>query len=543
MNIDVLIIGGGASGTAAGLQSARLGANTLIIEETPWLGGMITSAGVSAFDGNKYAVGGGIFGELRQKLEDYYGGVKNTFTGWISLTCFEPKVGMELLTEMADAEPNLSIWYQAKLFKIIKEDNRLTGAVILTKDGETVTVYSKIIIEATEWGDVLKLAEVPYRLGRDAKSDTGEQDALDIPDDEIQDMTFCAILKKYEGKAPEVSPSKDYNPGLFINSTSIICSSMDEKIIKHKLHDWKGLISYSTLPNNKYLLNWPFSANDYYPTPREIYEDPSTREYHFNKAKEHTLNYIHYMQTELGHPEWGLAMDEYPTEDHLPFIPYVRESRRVKGKKLLVESDVVPVQGSFRPPLQKSGIAVGDYFLDHHHASFFNERQLIENLPDNAPFQIPFECLIPEGIKGLIAAEKSISVTHIVNGCSRLQPVVMLIGQAAGAAAALAVKRNIEAEDVDVEELQDVLLEAGSQIYPYKDLYPTDKSFKAAQKLALKGLVMDNSDFLFIPEKIVTIEEDLEWKVVLNISEDIDLIGMTRAEAFLLLNNLVPNNL
>ena len=93
---DVLIIGGGTSGVAAGIQAARLGVKTIIVEETPWLGGMITSAGVSAFDGNKYALGGGIFGELRKKIEDYYGGPEKTFTGWISLTCFEPKMGKRL---------------------------------------------------------------------------------------------------------------------------------------------------------------------------------------------------------------------------------------------------------------------------------------------------------------------------------------------------------------------------------------------------------------------------------------------------------------
>lgn len=539
MDIDVLIIGGGASGVAAGLQAARLGVSTLIIEETEWLGGMITSAGVSAFDGNKYALGGGIFGELRQRLEDYYGGPRNTFTGWISLTCFEPKIGMQFLSEMANVELKLSVFYQTKLVEILKEGNRLTGAVVERNDGERVKISAKVIIEATEWGDVLKLADVPYRLGRDAKSDTGEPDALDVPDDELQDMTFCAILKKYDGNASKVEPSKNYNPDLFTNSTSIICSTLDEKVIKHKLHTWNSFITYATLPNEKYLLNWPLSGNDYYPTPIEIYENPSTREHHFQKAKEYTLDYIHYMQTALGHPEWGIAEDEFPTEDHLPFIPYVRESRRIKGRKLMVESDVIPVEGSFRPPLQKSGIAVGDYFLDHHHASFFNEKQLVENLPDNAPFQVPFECLLPNETKGLIIAEKSISVTHIVNGCTRLQPVVMLIGQAAGAAAALAVKNNIDVEDVNVTGLQDVLLEAGAQIFPYKDLYPTDRAFIAAQKLALAGLIMDNSDFLFIPEKIVTIEEDIEWKAKLGITEDIDLIGMARADAFILLSSRV----
>ena len=132
-NFDVLVIGGGASGSAAGIQSARFGAKTLIVEETPWLGGMITSAGVSAFDGNKYALGGGIFGELRKKIENYYGGPEKTFTGWISLTCFEPKVGKDFLHQMADAEDNLTVWFETKLIRVLREKNKIIGAVVKRK--------------------------------------------------------------------------------------------------------------------------------------------------------------------------------------------------------------------------------------------------------------------------------------------------------------------------------------------------------------------------------------------------------------------------
>ena len=70
-SVDVLIIGGGASGVTAGIQSARMGAATLIVEETEWLGGMLTSAGVSAVDGN-YDLPAGLFGEFREHLADYY---------------------------------------------------------------------------------------------------------------------------------------------------------------------------------------------------------------------------------------------------------------------------------------------------------------------------------------------------------------------------------------------------------------------------------------------------------------------------------------
>jgi NADPH-dependent 2,4-dienoyl-CoA reductase/sulfur reductase-like enzyme len=70
--VDVLVVGGGASGTAAGIQAARMGARTLIVEETAWLGGMLTSAGVSAVDGN-YKLPSGIFGEFKDSLVAHYG--------------------------------------------------------------------------------------------------------------------------------------------------------------------------------------------------------------------------------------------------------------------------------------------------------------------------------------------------------------------------------------------------------------------------------------------------------------------------------------
>ncbi|MBX2974595.1 MAG: FAD-dependent oxidoreductase [Ignavibacteriaceae bacterium] len=534
---DVVIIGGGCGGVAAGIQSARLGIKTLIVEETPWLGGMITSAGVSAFDGNKYALGGGIFGELRKKIEDYYGGTDKTFTGWISLTCFEPKIGKKFLHELAEQESNLTIWFETSLHEVLRENDAVYGVRLNMKDGHMDEVHTKIVIEATEYGDVLKEGNIPYRLGRDSKSDTGEIDAPYEHDFEVQDITFCAILKKYSGEAPKVTPSENYKYRKFKNSTAEDSNSNDENYLNHKLHNWESFISYAALPNKKYLLNWPFRANDY-PTTEDIYENKKSRKLHYKKAKELTLDYVHYIQTKLGHPEWGLATDEFPTDDSLPFIPYVRESRRVKGKVLLKEEDVIPTKKSFRPKLQKESIAVGDYFLDHHHSKFFVEpdERLVEPLPANAPFQIPLGCLIPQNVKGLIVAEKSISVTHIVNGCSRLQPVVMLTGQAAGALAALAVKNKCNPEDVKHGEVQSVLLDAGCQLFPYKDVWNTDSLFIPTQKLALMGIYVDDEDFAFNADKTVSSDELNKYLSHLDDEKTknklISLTGKTRREVF-----------
>ena len=119
---DVCIVGGGTSGVAAGIQAAQLGAKTVIVEETDWLGGMLTSAGVSATDGN-HNLPSGLWAEFRQKIYDFYGGEKETQTGWVSNTAFEPHVGAAVFKEMAAKEKLLTVVFNAKLLSINKVKN------------------------------------------------------------------------------------------------------------------------------------------------------------------------------------------------------------------------------------------------------------------------------------------------------------------------------------------------------------------------------------------------------------------------------------
>ena len=86
-SIDLLVVGGGASGMTAGVQAARMGTNTLVIEEQPWIGGMLTSAGVTCTDGN-YKMRGGLWGEFVDKLAEHYGGMDALHTGWVSMIEF-----------------------------------------------------------------------------------------------------------------------------------------------------------------------------------------------------------------------------------------------------------------------------------------------------------------------------------------------------------------------------------------------------------------------------------------------------------------------
>ena len=154
LQTDVLVIGGTASGISAGIQSARLGVNTLVVEETPWLGGMLTSAGVPAFDGNN-AMPAGLFGEFRQHLYDYYGGANAVSTGWVSNTLFEPHIGDSIFISMARNEKYLTVKYHYQFKNVIKNGNSIISAEFYElNSGAQLIVKAKRVIDATELTDL-----------------------------------------------------------------------------------------------------------------------------------------------------------------------------------------------------------------------------------------------------------------------------------------------------------------------------------------------------------------------------------------------------
>ncbi len=202
-------------------------------------------------------------------------------------------------------------------------------------------------------------------------------------------------------------------------------------------------------------------------------------------ARLFTLGFVHYIQTVGGYKNLGLAEDEFPTTDHLALIPYNRESRRMVGVVTLRAQDIMDPYAPVARELYKTGIAVGDYPLDHHHTK--NPRPVQEEYVSIPAFTVPYGCLVPERVEGLLVAEHSISVTHLVNGCTRLQPCVMLIGQAAGAAAALCAGRGVEPRALEIRALQAALLDAKCMMMPFRDLAPWDPDFAAIQRVALAG--------------------------------------------------------
>lgn len=483
LHTDVLVVGGGTGGTAAGLQAARLGVKTIIAEPTPWLGGMISAAGVSAFDGNHH-MPSGIWAEFREQLYKVYGGPAKVATGWVSLTLFEPKVADSILKAMAAKEKQLHVLYRHRFIKALVKDSVITGAELLDEaSGNTLRIMAKQVIDATELGDVMASAGVPHDVGMEASSLTGEDVHVPESNDIIQDITYVAILKDYGPTADctLVKPA-NYNPMEFDGCCNEFCSD-PAKLTSNV--DARKMLEYGRLPRNKYMINWPGKGNDIYIN--MIPMNHAQREAAIAEAKAKTLRFVYFLQTQFGFKNLGLSDDEFPTADRLPLMPYHREGRRLQG---LVRFKVKDIADPFHQPLAlyRTGISVGDYPIDHHHRENPKAPQHLGFYPVPS-FNVPLGALIPAKHDGLIVAEKGISVSNIVNGTTRLQPCVMLTGQAAGVLAALSVKQGKQPREVSVRSVQETLLQAGAYIMPYYDVKPQHPHFKAIQRIGATGLL------------------------------------------------------
>lgn len=483
-NTPILIAGGGASGVTAGVAAARQGVNALIIEDTPWVGGMLTSAGVAAIDGNRQ-LPAGLWGEFRDSLVAHYGSREALRTGWVSDVQFEPSVGERILRNMIQAEPRLKLINGYHPTSATYADKQWT-VTFADKAGNTITVTSPIVIDATELGDVAAMAGVPYDLGMESRDVTGEEVAPDKANSIIQDLTYVAVLKDY-GRDMTIPMPEGYDPQEFAcTAWNPICVTPKEP---QRMSPPERMITYGALPNNKFMINWPIEGNDFYVNIIELPYDQ--REAALKAAKDYTMCYLYFIQTQLGMNTLGLADDEFPTADLLPFIPYHRESRRIHGIARYTVTDMTnPYDGT----LYRTCIAVGDYPVDQHHKRYRGDEELPDLHFHPVPsFGLPLGTLIPAETPGLIVAEKSISVSNIANGATRLQPVVLQIGQAAGTLAALATKQNVEPRDVDVHDMQSAILAQKGYIMPFLDCEPTSPLFKPIQRIGSLGILEGES--------------------------------------------------
>lgn len=445
---DVLIVGGGVGGTAAAIQAARRGANTMIVSEFPWLGGMLTSAGVCAPDGNELqAFQTGLWGSFLQELRQRQpGGLDNC---WASFFSFQPHIGAEIFTDWVKELPNLQ-WISGKVpIEVIRKGDRIASIRF-----EDFIVNAKIILDGTELGDLLELAEVPYRWGWELKSEWGEPSAPNVFNElttkyPVQTPTWVVIMQDFgEDIASEIPPAPNYDPSLFTGAW--------------ENHGVEKFFNYGRLPGNWFMINWPICGNDYGLNLSRLLESKIARREFHQECFWHSQNFAHYIQAHLGR-RYGLAQGVFPSlSPAFALHPYYRESRRLEGLITVSEQDILPSSDGQVAAIFDDSVAIGNYANDHHYpgVKFPLQPKSIRwgGRWTGTPFTIPYRCLIPKSTDGLLVCEKNISVSHIANGATRLQPVVMGIGQAAGMAAALCCELNCQPRDLPIKRLQMALL-------------------------------------------------------------------------------------
>lgn len=481
--VDVLVIGAGTSGVAASLQAARMGRSVVLADELPWVGGMLTSAGVSAADGN-YNLRGGIWAEFVDSLSMHYGGMNALRTGWVSNIMFEPQVGQNILSAMIDAEPRIARVRYREIVELDHDAQRLWRVRFKRARHQYQTVEASVIIDCTELGDIVARLGIACDTGMECGALVGEDVAPAAANSIVQDLTYVAVLEAAPSPVAMDEPP-GYDPAEF--ACSAINALCPEPPDPKKRWSPAQMLSYGRLPGGKYMINWPICGNDYYADMASLADGRRKRE--LNKAKARTLRFLYFMHKELGMDSLRIARGVYPTPDGLPLMPYYREGRRTKG---VVRFTLPYITAPYaqKLPLYRTAVAVGDYPVDQHHTRYNGS----EPLPDLYCYPVPSwglpaGTLIPDDTDDVIVAEKAVSVSNIVNGTTRLQPVVMQIGQAAGAIAAIAAASGITPREVPVREVQEALLASGGYLLPFCELRPGDRGFEAVQRMGVCGLL------------------------------------------------------
>lgn len=527
---DIIIVGAGTGGSAAAIQAARMGARVLLIEETDWVGGQMTAAAVANMDEGGAIEDDGIYGEFISKIKQAYGNRPISTCYWsVSSKCFEPGVGQSVLKNMITSS-GAALITRTLVTGIQKSGNTVTGVTT-----NRASYSAHVVIDATEYGDIISMSGAKYRVGN-STSDSPNLSAC------MQDITYTAVIKKYSGGVPEALKIKTPPPGYNETTKALFARIVSKTPASGGYpYDWNFHSGYRGMPDssnpNSYTgdqgdkitktgVNW---ANDYpalYPYNIPVGEknpnlsvqfllDPGTRLQNTCAAKLKTIQFIYYLQTELGKTDWSVANDEgfnteynrqenscpnipeelKAIEQNMPQMPYVRESKRIVGIQTLTAPTVN--SHTFFP----NAMALADYGFDLHQCDGAGDLESgLESTADKTRpggvFVVPFETFIPESIDGLIAAEKNISQTRLVNGGTRLQPSTMRTGQAAGAIAAISAKENIQPRAVNPAQVQFELLKNNDALSASKfnDVPRTDTNWPYVQLAVTRGLIQGKGD-------------------------------------------------
>ncbi|MBZ0292817.1 MAG: FAD-dependent oxidoreductase [Anaerolineae bacterium] len=498
LQTDVLIIGGGTGGVAAALAALKLGKRVIMTEETDWLGGQLTAQAVPP-DENPWIETTGCTLSYRRWAEgvrDYYHTYYpllpeareqyhfNPGKGNVSRLCHEPRVALAVIEGMLapyQSGAQLTVLLNHRPIAAETDGDRVTSVTVISDEtGEEVVLTAPYIIDATELGDLLELANVEHIIGAENKAQTGELHALDGDPDpsDQQAITWCFAMDYLPGEDHTIDKPEDYDfwkgyqadfwPGPQLGWHDVNPISLEKRYRAvfdadgntdfkryHDFWHYRRIFYKDYYPKGMFrsditLVNWP--QIDYWLGPI-VGVSEEEKQKHLRACRQLSYSMLYWMQTEAprhdggnGYPGLRIRPDIVGTSDGLAKYVYVREARRIEAEFTVLEEHVGVEQrkGQDCAETFDDTVGVGSYRIDLHPSTGLRTYVDISSYP----FQIPLGALIPVRVDNLLPACKNLGVTHITNGCYRLHPVEWNIGEAAGALAAYCMEKNLTPRQV-----------------------------------------------------------------------------------------------
>lgn len=581
IDADLLIVGGSESACAAAVQAARMGVESIVlVNDITWLGGQFSAEALAAVDESANQTGSepgvrhnlplprsGLFQEIITRIEAVnagkYGRARPGNTRVVT-TCRPADAAAAFRKLLAPyVEPGqLRVLSDYEPVAVDSTGGRVTGVRFRsTEEGRAdLSVAARLTIDASDWGDVVKLSGAAYEYGPDPKSKYNEpeapSDAEDYPATDMNPITYVAVIEETQddcliGKPPAYD-RRVYDASPYPKNHDFFYTS--RRIIDH--YNFADVTHPDVILLCSPVQDYPL---DVYPphvaaaleasqpgaSRKNIVElTPAQRRIVFADAKQRTLGLLYWLQTAL---DESLAdkshtfrrfrlSDEFGTPDHLPPKPYTRESLRLRAMYMLRQQDTLGHEGqsaNFARVRFHDSVACWQFEYDFHPtrrqflgdgfspgawmASFRPKRNW--GPPYSGHATLPLRSLVPETTDGLLVAGKNLGFSSIVSSAVRLHDHSMAVGQASGAAAAVALVHSTQPREIplDLNLLAEVRAGLCGQpsggkpllLSPFRDVQTNDAYFVAVNQLAARqALPLGPTDVSFEPNKPATDE----WK-------------------------------
>ncbi len=443
---EVIVAGGGVSGSIAAIAAARTGAKTLIVESGGFMGGTLTAAGVGPMmtfhAGTKQAIQG-ITDELVQRLRSIGkspGHIADATNYTYSVTPFDAEA-MKYELDLMLQESGGDVLYHTMLAGAEVSDRRITSLTLCNKSGLS-QISAEVYIDATGDGDLAVWSGVPFTKGREA-DEMSQPMTLKMKMRNVDTIQIKDYIKEHR----EEFPRMNQDISVMDSAARLSVVGFDRQFREAKE---RGEIS---IPREDVLFFETNNPGEVIMNTTRILGKDSTDPWSLSLAEVEGRKQCR--ELELFLKKYVPGFQDSVVVSTGPSIG-VRGSRQIKGIYTLTAQDILTMK-RFEDVIAHSG-----YPIDIHSPD--GEGTATDKLEWGGMYGIPYRTLITNEIDNLIVVGRCLSATFEAQAAVRTTPTVGAIGQAGGTAAALAVKAGLPVQQVDISRLQRTLQEQGAYL-------------------------------------------------------------------------------